>query len=101
MKRIVSITLTLVMLLGCFAGCGGKTTGSETSAVPASDKAPETISTPVEQTDSAAEPEALTSEAEPETVERTVITYPITDDVETFTMCYSVFGVINMMLENG
>ena len=101
MKRIVAITLTLVMLLGCFAGCGGKTTGSETSAVPASDKAPETISTPVEQTDSAAEPETLTSEAEPETVERTVITYPITDDVETFTMCYSVFGVINMMLENG
>ena len=74
MKRIVAITLTLVMLLGCFAGCGGKTPGSETSAVPASDKAPETISTPVEQTDSAAEPEALTSEAEPETVERTVIT---------------------------
>ena len=92
MKSKLSLLLAACMLLGLFAGCGGKSAASDTSASQkesvstTTDSAPE--STPAQVSDEpASDIEASVSEPsmeEPE-VDRT-ITLPLTQDDVSFTM---------------
>ena len=88
-KRIVSLLLAAMLVLGMTA-CGGEKAASSAPAAPASSAAETTPEAPKDTT--AAEPETSEdaasqqeSAAEPE-VQRPVVSYPLFDDVTTFTL---------------
>ena len=86
-KRIVSLLLAAMLVLGMTA-CGGEKATSSAPAEPASSAAENTPEAPKDTPAAALETEPVSvqeSVAEPE-VQRPVVTYPLFDDVTTFTL---------------
>lgn len=97
-KRIVSFLLVTSLLLMLFSACGDTTASTVSDAPDASTEASEVQEAP----ESPAEEEASAAPEEPSVAEPAVtINYPVTEEVKTYTACYGIFGVINMMLPNG
>lgn len=98
-KRIVSVLLILSMVFMLLAACGD---GADTSTPDvASVSAPEVASSAPSETteeDNSVPVEEASEEVE---VPQVTISYPVTEEVVTYTACYPMFAVINMMLENG
>ena len=61
MKKTIAILLTVMMLLGMLAGCGGQKTETvqETPAAPAEEKTPEATAEPAEETTTGSELEPV------------------------------------------
>lgn len=104
-KRL-ALLLVLAMTIMLFAGCGNSessataSTGSATAEVSTQDTATAENTTEEETVAEAATSERTPTEAVDEAPSVT-ISYPVTEETQTYTFCYAVFSVINMMLENG
>ncbi len=88
-KKLFALLLALAMVL-CLAACGTETTSSNDSANPVQTSAIEVSELPAEEPDTAevSSEEASSTEASQmeETADRPVVSYPLFDDVTTFTL---------------
>ena len=113
-KRVLALLIMCAMLLTLLAACGSSSDSStstsssssssetEETSEEAEEEAGEAEEAEAESEETAEEAEEAEEEAEAEAeAETVVITYPVTEEVVTYTLSYSAFSVISMMLENG
>lgn len=101
MKRLLSLTLALCLMLAALSACSTESGSQTTTSI--AEEASEAVSAEPAFTQTARESgveSALESASEmgPAAV---TISYPLEERQTTFTMCYSIFAAVNNMLPNG
>lgn len=109
-KRVIALTLAVILILGMLAGCGGSTESTTSTASEASLSSVAEASAPQEESNREA-PEASAPDAEEASVEEmessaeTVATvaepedYTISDSGETLSLWYPVAGAFQSMID--
>lgn len=106
-NRLLAILLTVAILACIISGCSGSKNESpaETEATPAAAEASVEASTEESSSTVSTQEPAETAEMPEETLEEVapavVISYPVTEEIVTFTVSYSVFGFLRNFLPNG